>query len=274
MKKDSASDLLELGGMMRRGYSSIIANAGRVIAVITLTVAILVSFTDMTFSDLTGESFTTTLMVMLVSSYLMYFSLADTGDREGEQSEEYGAAIEKYTAVRAKISPDDIDGMRGFCHDYSMSELRYRRLSYLSENGYSESDYIAYKSGKKFPRRGVRVFRRTEKMKVIRLSPAVLMSHSHSRIDGELTDPKRRRLINALLSLIPSTLCTVFTVSVILTAKEDMSLSAVIDSLLKLSALPIIGFKGMIDGYRFAREDKSAWLESKARLLETFIQTK
>ena len=274
MKNDSASDLLELGGMMHRGYSSIIANAGKIIAFITLTVAILVSFTDMAFSDLTSESFTTTLMVMLISSDLMYFSLEDTGEREGEESEEFKAAYEKYTIARAKITPEDIDSLRAFCLDYSMRELKYRRLCYLGEMGYSESDYTAYKSGKKFPLRGVRVFRRAERMKAVNLSPSVLMSGNHNSIYGELTDPKRRKLIDALFSLIPSTLCTIFTVSVILTAKENMTLSSVIDSLVKLSALPIVGFKGMMDGFRFAREDKSAWLETKARLLESFVDGK
>ena len=77
--------------------------------------------------------------------------------------------------------------------------------------------------------------------------------------------------LGALNSLIPSTICMVFTVSVILTVKENMSVESVIEGLLKLCALPIVGLRGMLDGYRFAREDKSAWLETKARLLESFI---
>jgi hypothetical protein len=64
----------------------------------------------------------------------------------------------------------------------------------------------------------------------------------------------------------------VFTLSVILTAKDDLTLSTVIDGLVKLSALPIVGFKGMLDGFRFAKEDKSGWLETKARLLESFVE--
>ena len=63
----------------------------------------------------------------------------------------------------------------------------------------------------------------------------------------------------------------VFTVSVMLTTKDGMTVSSVIEGLLKLSALPIIGFRGMLDGYKFAKEEKSAWLETKARLLESFL---
>ena len=63
----------------------------------------------------------------------------------------------------------------------------------------------------------------------------------------------------------------IFTVSVILTAKDDMSLSTIIEGIIKLSALPVVGFKGLLDGYGFAKEHKSLWLETKARLLESFV---
>ena len=41
MKKENMSDLLELGGMVKGGYSTLIANAGKIIAVITLIIAVL-----------------------------------------------------------------------------------------------------------------------------------------------------------------------------------------------------------------------------------------
>lgn len=271
MRKENMSDLLELGGMVKSGYSALIANAGKIIAVITLVIAVLVTFTDMTFSDLGGESFTTTLAVMLLSSYLMYFSLEDAGEREGEECDSYRDAMNKYEAARARITPEHIDGLRLFCLDYSKRELEYRRLSYLGEAGYSESDYIAFRSGKKFDRRATAVFRKAEGMKAIKLTPTVLMSGSHTSPRGELTDPKRRKVFDALTSLIPSTICMVFTISIILTAKEDMTLSTVIDGIVKLCALPIVGFKGMLDGYRFSKEDKASWLETKARLLDSFL---
>ena len=73
MKRDEPNDLLALGGMMRGGYSSLITNAGKVVAVITMFVAVIVTFTNVAFYDIRSESFTTTLIVMLMSAYLMYF---------------------------------------------------------------------------------------------------------------------------------------------------------------------------------------------------------
>lgn len=273
MKRDDQNDLLSLGSMMRSGYSSVIANAGKVIAVITLAMAVLVTFTDVAFSDLTSESFTTTLAVMLMSAYLMYFSLEDAGEREGEESEEFREATKKYLAARERITPDIIDSLRDFCLDYSARELEYRRLSFLGERGYSKNDLAAFKSGKRFPLRARRAFRRAERLRAVRLTPAVLLSRSHGITRSEIADPKGKKIFGALTSLIPSTVCMIFTVSVILTAKEDMTLSTVIDGILKLSALPIVGLKGLLDGYGFARETQSNWLLTKARLLESFLES-
>lgn len=266
------NDLLELSGSIRSGYSSVIANAGKIIAFITLGIAILVTFTDMAFYSLTSREFGSTLMVMLISSYLMYFSLENAGEREGEQTEGYLTAIERYSKAREMISPDSIEGLREFCLDYSKKELEYRRLSYLGERGYSARELDAYRNGKSFPSKARRIFRRADKMKALNLTPSMLLSGSRFNSSTELSNPKRRKIFDALTSLIPSTLCMVFTVSVILTAKENMSLSTVIDGIVKLSALPIVGFKGMLDGFSFARDEKSGWLEAKARMLESFIK--
>lgn len=274
MKDSESNELLELGGAIKQGYSAIIGNAGKVIAVITLAIAVLVTFTDVALSDLTGESFTTTLAVMLISSYLMYFSLEDSGEREGEKSDEYRGANERYLKVKGQITPADIDSLRAFCLDYSMRELEYRRLSYLGENGYSATDFAKYKSGERVSFKAKRIFRRAENMRAVRLTPAVLLSRSHGMGKSELTDPSYKKISGALISLIPSTVCMIFTVSVMLSAKDGQTVYTVLNGLLKLSALPIVGFKGTMDGYRFVKEDKSGWLETKARLLESFLSAK
>ena len=56
--------------------------------------------------------------------------------------------------------------------------------------------------------------------------------------------------------------------------KSELTASAIIDGLIKLSALPIIGFRGFLDGYRYAKETKSAWFETKRRVLEAFLLKK
>ena len=271
MNSKETNLLLEPLDFIKRGYSGVIANVGKIIAAITLSVAILVTFTDVAFSSLTSQSFTTSLVVMLIASYLMYFSLEEAGEREAEECEEYKNAKAKYLDARSRITPEEVDPLRKFCLDYSAREWKYRRLCYLSENGLSETDFNDYKGGKVFRGRARRILRRAERIKAVNLTPSTLLNRSGGVGKSELQSPMRDKILSVITSLIPSTVCTLFTVSVILTAKDGLTVESVIEGLLKLSALPIVGFRGMLDGYRFAKESKSAWFETKARLLESFL---
>ena len=57
----------------------------------------------------------------------------------------------------------------------------------------------------------------------------------------------------------------------LLTTKDGLTASAVAEAILKLSALPIVGFKGSLAGYEYAKGAKCEWLETKSRLLEGFL---
>ena len=74
-----------------------------------------------------------------------------------------------------------------------------------------------------------------------------------------------------VLKILPSTICMIVTVSVMLSLKSDMSASDVINGIFKLSALPLIGFKGYSAGYSYTKYNLSLWLETKANILSKFI---
>ena len=271
MNERESNELLELGSFVKQGYSALVANGGKVIAAITLTVAVLVTFTDVAFCDLSTQGFTTSLIMMLISSYLMYFSLEDAGEKEGEKSEEYTTAIRRYLKVRAMITPDKVDALRDFCFAYSKREQEYRRLCYLSEKGLSLREYEEYKRGGKCSKREKALFRTADKINAVKLTPAMLLNRGQGVGKSELVGPGRDKILSGMISLIPSTVCTVFTVSIILTAKDGLTAESILESVIQLSALPIVGFRGIVDGYGFVRDSKTAWLETKTRLLEAFL---
>ena len=64
------------------------------------------------------------------------------------------------------------------------------------------------------------------------------------------------------------------TVSVILTAKSGLSAATVIEGILKLSTLPIVGFKGYAGGYSYIRKSYIPWIETKRRLLQAYNENK
>lgn len=267
------TDLLDVGGMMKQGYSYLIANGGKIIAALTLIVAVLVMFTDISFSGMSSYSFAITLIMMLMASYIMFFSLENAGERLGEENEGYIEAMKRYKSAREKIGPADIMPLRAFCTDYSREELQYRRLSLLTEYGYTEEEYAKYISCGSFNnKRARKIFKRCERLRSVALTPHTLMSCERSSFASELINPERYKLPYMILQLIPSSLCMAFTVSVILSTKDGLDASSIIDGIFKLTALPIIGFRGYSEGYSYVKNSKTTWIETKSRLLESFIE--
>ena len=265
--------LLEAGRAMQKGMLTLAANVGKVTAAITLVVSALVLFTDVSFADFGAESFTSTLAVMLISSYLMYFSMSEAGERAGEACDEYKTASERCADLGRQISGERIANLRDFCKSYSDSELRYRRESLITSHGYTFEEYLVAKEGAECPKGARRVFKRAARLRAIPLTPKMLLSRHGSREKSELENPERSRVLAMILKLIPTTLCMTVTVSIMLTAKENMSVTTVIDGIFKLSSLPVIGVRGYAAGYFYARYTTPLWLDTKSRLLEAFIKS-
>ena len=266
------AELLDTDRIERGAKSYLISSGGKIIAILTLVISVLITFTDVTLSGDISYSLMTTLVAMLIASYLMFFSLEDAGERLGEESEGYRTALERYRTARARIGADMIPRLRDFCTRYSKNELEYRRLTLLTEHGYTKDDYIRYKeTGECEISRCKRIFKRYERMSSAALTPQVLLSPDSERRECELIDPQKYKLLSLILRLIPSTLCMIFTVSVILSTKDGMSADFVLDGLFKLSALPIVGLRGYSEGYSYVKNRKSAWLETKSRIIEAFL---
>ena len=266
--------LLGSEALLKKGYSALIANLGKAIAAITLAVTALVSFTDVGFGGVDRESFTTSLIMMLIASYVMYFSLENAGEGLGRESEEYKNALTRYDGKRKQISGNDISELRKFCLEYQAEELKYRRSNALLSLGYTEEEYEAYKRGEVKSPGAKRPLRRVEKIKHAHITAADLLLSKSSLGTNEPRRPGISKTINMILRLIPSTVCTFFTVSVIISTKDGLTFSSVVESLLKLSTLPVIGLKGYSLGYEYVLNGEISWLEMKTELLDAFIKRK
>ena len=273
MKDGFDIGIVSSGELVKKGYSFLIANIGKTVAIITLAVAALVSFTEISFSELSSESFTSTLVMMLISSYVMYFSLEDAGEKLGRESEAYKRANDKLTELKNQIKGTDVSRLREFCLDYRNAELEYRRSNLLFSLGYTEDEYARYVKGEKMSRKAQKDLRRVKKIKRAELDATSLISGDRRR-ESELKNPESTRLIHMILKLIPSTVCTLFTISLMISVKDNLTTAGVIEALLKLSTLPIIGLKGYSGGYEYVTASEVGWMETKARLLDAFIKSK
>ena len=263
-------ELANFERISQHGYGFITNNASKLVAILTAVIAVLATFADVAFGGFDSAEFTVTLAVMVVSSYLIHFSLEEAGERYGEESEEYKAALLRYMSARDAVTPEDMDSLRAFISDYSERELYERRRRMLFDEGVSYEEYEAFKSGGVSQKSTKRLFKRVSRLKAIRLTPSDLLSTRRWRSGNELEDPEARKILRLFLGMLPTTVCTFFTVSVVLNVKDGLTPSAIADGIFKLSTLPIIGFRGYIAGYRHSCGVKAEWLVSKARLLESF----
>ena len=264
--------LLNTEARPRGGTRNVIASLSYVVATVAAAVALLVSFTELTFTSLTAAELTPTLTVMLVCSYLMYFSLEAAGEEAGSKTEEYKTAVEKFKTAKERVKPGMIGDLRNYCNEYSRRELEYRRTSYLISSGYSLEEYEAYRAGARFGRRARRTFRKYERMCQSTVTPAILLGGERVSKTSELDNPERGKLLILTARLIPTTFCMIFTASVVLSVKGGLTPESVIETLLKLSTLPMVALRGYVSGYSYVKERGVEWTQTRTRLLESFLE--
>ena len=264
-------ELENLGFAKTENAGALISGIGTLVAVISTAIAVLVTFTDITFGGLGTKEMTTVLAVLLASAYVIYFSLEESGERKGEETEEFRTAFARHRELCAKLTPEMLPSLRSYLIEYTLEEAASRRRTLLMRAGFTEEDYDAYRSGKKLEWSARRVMRRAEKIEAAGISPGDLLSQGKPKNRGELYNPEPRARIKMLLNLLPTTVCMLVTVSVMLSLKESLGPAEIFEGLMKLSALPIIGARGYICGFNYAKDVRASWLETKSRLLVGFL---
>jgi hypothetical protein len=272
MKSKLDEGIIEGSELMSRGYALLGENIGKWIAVLTALLALLLTFADVDFLGVGTTELTTSIAVMLISSYVIYFSLLGAGERLGRDDEKFGSAEAAWLQARERVGGEMLPSLRQFCLDYIKKELAFRRRALLLEGGLGEEEYEAWLAGEKMPKEATRLFKRAKRLKPIALTPALLLSGSKGNA-SETAPPGRARLISSILRLIPTTACALFTASMAITAKDGLDAGAIIEGIVKLGCLPIIGLRGYIDGYNYASDRESAWNQARARHLEAFLAT-
>ena len=273
MNNDFDPTLLASGNLVKKGYRLLAENVGKTIALITAIIAVLVSFTEIGFYEFGSKEMTANLILITVASYIIYFSMEDAGERLGRQSEEYLSCEKSYIEIRDKIEAGDTQLLREYCKEYTEAELEHRRAMMLAEGGLTPKDYADYLDGNKFPLKERFTLYRAKNSRPIDLTIGTLLSERNSETK-ELRNPDALKPLRLFLSLIPSTLCTFFTVSVMLSTRDGLTVETVIESILKLSCLPIVALRGYSRGYTHAKEGQSAWLRAKTSLLCGYLKKK
>lgn len=274
-RSDEIGDaILDSGSLMKEAGLALINNMGKLVATVTALIMAAVTFTDVSFSGISFKDSLPSLLLLIVSSGIIYFSLEDAGENFGETTPEFIKAKERYDSLRNRVTGEDIEPLRAYSADYSRRELEFRKQAALLASGLSEVTLSEYRKSGSAPDGAARVLRRISKMKPVFITPKSLLSRERTSGRSELEDPEARKLPGLMLKLLPSALCTLVTVSVMLTAKEGLSSAEVLSGILKLAALPISAFRGYSEGYSFAKHKRSLWLDTKSGILEGYLSSK
>ncbi len=263
--------ILDSDEIIKKFNRGAVNNMGKIIALAVAAVTIAVTFTEISFSGFLTQHFLGSLLLLMTSAYIIYFSLADSGEKSGYETEEYKKAKEDYNSIRCEISGDDIEPLRSFCERYTEKEAQSRRKSLIFSHGLTDAMFEEYKNGKTFNKKTEKIFKKANKIKPIPLGVKTLLCRERSGVKSELEDPDKRKIPMLILKIIPSTICMTVTVSVMLSTKDGMTASDILNSILKLSALPLIGFRGYSAGYSYAKHTLSLWMETKTNILEAYL---
>ncbi len=269
---DIEHSLLSGVDTLKQGYSSLIKNCGKVIALLTSVIVVLVTFTEIGFYDVGARELTANVLLILVASYVIYFSLEDAGEALGRESEEYRELSARLSALCDGVTAEMVVELRSFIEAYVTEELRHRRELLLSLHGKTLSEYEAYLSGARTSKKDRGIYRKAKRLTAARLGVGTLLS-TKKGTNAEIKNPRGSKLIGLCVRLIPTTVCTLFTASVMLGVKDGLGVAEIIEGLVRLCPLPVVALRGYSQGYSFVCEREVEWMKTKCRLLEAFMRT-
>lgn len=251
---------------------------GVLLSAVTIAVAALCFFTDLTFSVGTAANFSVTLLILLFCSYSMYFSMADTGVRQGERDAGYLRARTRYEELRARVLSEDGNALERFCTACVERELAAARHFVLMRAGITEKEYeqtyrgMDRRARRALPRAKRRMLRRLERLRPIRLTPQLLLADTDGGEGRALIAPSPgvRRLRRSLLFVLPAALLAVFTASVACTVLLTPTAANVTAAVMRLFTLLWNGVRGYRMGYGSMTREGVRYYDSRSDLLGRF----
>ena len=244
-----------------RGRQRFFTHIGLWIALLALLIATLATFTDISILSLSAETLTLTVAVYATVTVVIFFSLAEEGERSGRAEMPYREAEKSLESAVARITPAQYEGLENFCRRYTEQEFDERRARLLLAHGITREEGNLPSS----------LERQLKRLKPLQLNAFMLLGKAESGADSPLRNPQRRRKHRLFLRLAPSLLCTCFGIGIAIGARETMTASAILEGVFKLTALLIVGLRGYVQGYLFIGESEIPFIRAKARLLERFL---
>ncbi|MBQ8908165.1 MAG: hypothetical protein IJY71_06235 [Clostridia bacterium] len=253
----------------------VLSNLGIVCAVFTFLAVSALFFTDITVSFQASLSFSLQFLILLFASYVMYFSLSETGADRAKQEKEYCEAAERARRFRLRFREEgDMRSLLLFCERVSHRETLSARRALLSLYGLSEEALTEKAPSATLSPAQKRGLIRVKRMRQVRITPSMLL---WSREEGGYRPPlsktpaaaKRRRFLPYLFA---SLFTAFFSVSVLCDIIVNPNPALLVGYVSKMFTLVFNGIKGYRAGYCNVAKDTAVYLEEQSDLLEEYFK--
>ncbi len=260
----------------KAAVKSILSNLGIVCAVATVLIFSALFFADVTVTVAGALDFTVDFALLFFSSYIMYFSLFDTGSEKALLLPSVCALKEERERLFRRYRTDGAsESLAAFCATLSKEKTDEQREVLLSQMSLTEKDVALILEKEKRTRTLAErhALRRLCRLKHIRILPSMLLSErtvSSASVPFSASPEKmrRRRFIRFLL---PTVLTALLSVSLAAEVIRNPSADVIVGYLLKLFALLFNGVKGFRSGYSYVACDKSAYMREQCFWLEEYF---
>ena len=247
-------------------------------AVATVLVFSVLFFTHVHFTAEGILSLSLHFVLLFFSSYVMFFSLFETGRDKGEKEPETHALQERRKALLTRYEKEgDTASLRAFCLQITEKERQEAQNALLSQFLLTEEEASALLTRKKgLSFREKRQQHAFSKARSISITPAMLLSHL--RTEGYRVplarSPERMRLKRSLSFLLFTAITAAFSVSLVFDVLLTPTAGTLAAYLLKLFTLAGSGLRGYKAGFLHATSDITGYERDRVLLLEEYFRTK
>ena len=244
-----------------KGKQKIFSHIGLWIAALSLLVAVVVTFTDISLLALSAQSLTLKMAIYAAVTVIMFLALEEEGERTGRTENAYRESEKDFLTTKSRVTPDRYNALEAFCSRYIEEELEGRRALLLLTHGITDS---------KAPR-PAHLEKRLKMLRPLHINAAALLDRNAPSARSPLHNPEKRRKIRLAARLLPSLLCSVLGIGIAIGVRDTLTPAAVTEGLFKLSALLIVALRGYAIGYLYIGETEIPFIRAKTRLLEQFL---
>ena len=263
--------ILDADMTARRLKRGVLEHIGRTIAVLAIIICAVFTFTEIVFVDISAKNLTLEGAIILILATVMYLSLESEGEVYGRSQAAYESARAAADALAQQVRGDELHALQDYLLELHRDEVHAKEERMLLAYGLSREELTRYRAGERFGRKRSHQLRCVAKSTSRALTPNELLFFESSRLEEITAAPKRRGHLLGVMRILPSVLCTLLTVGVVLDLKDGFNLRLLLEGVMKLCALMSMGLRGYLAGVHYVSDTLTPYHKIREKLLTAFL---